>query len=375
VKPRVIVSSVILGLEEAREGARRGIEEGGGDPLLVNEDFPAMSSSPRNACLDAVDSSDVYLVILGARAGYLAPSGRPVVEEEYERAIARGLPILAFVQENVDREPEADRLEKRVSGYVGGHFRSSFTDSDDLRKQVAKAIRSEAGKLRSPIMDPGTLNQILQNRSRDQRDPVLRTVIAPVRNEEVIDTVEMGRTSFRETMVNLGMAKEVGLFSAWHAKDSELREDTLSIQQDGGNSPPVRYARLELSPNGLLILESNVSDRQPSARGSGMLGLQILESDIIEVLGQHFAFANRLYDHVDPYQRQHAVLYNCALLGAGYRTLAKTPASGGSMRMSMRGDEPIVVHPQPRQVGRAVLANPEPEIDRALELLRRRMTD
>ena len=86
-----MVSSVVAGFENERQAARQGVEEAAGDPLLVNEDFPAMGSSPRNACLDAVDSCDVYLVILGAKAGFIAPSGKPVVEEEYERAIERGV--------------------------------------------------------------------------------------------------------------------------------------------------------------------------------------------------------------------------------------------------------------------------------------------
>jgi hypothetical protein len=69
------------------------------------------------------------------------------------------------------------------------------------------------------------------------------------------------------------------------------------------------------------------------------------------------------------------VTYNCALLGAAHRTLSREPATGGSVSMSMRRDEPIIVHPQARQIGRAILGAAQPEIDRTLELLRRRMRD
>jgi len=44
MKPLVMVSSVVREFEAAREAARRGIEDGGGDPLLVNEDFPVKCS-------------------------------------------------------------------------------------------------------------------------------------------------------------------------------------------------------------------------------------------------------------------------------------------------------------------------------------------
>jgi hypothetical protein len=93
------------------------------------------------------------------------------------------------------------------------------------------------------------------------------------------------------------------------------------------------------------------------------------------VLQQHFSFACRFYDLVDRFQRQHAVNYNSGLLGAAHRMLVRKPASGGAVRMSMRGDGPIIIHPQPRQIGRAVLSAPAQEVERTLELLRRRMQD
>lgn len=370
-----MVSSVVTGFEAEREAARKGIEAGGADPLLVNEDFPAMGASPRNACLDAVDSSDAYLVILGARAGYQAPSGKPVVEEEYERAVARGLPILAFVQEGVERDAEATRLEKRISEYVGGHYRATFTDTDDLRDRAADAVHEVVDQLRNPTMNPTVIDSLLKDRPHEQREAVVRTAFGPARDEEIVDTVLIGRDQFHDELVGLATEMGVDFFSAWHGKEAQLRGDILTIRQDPGNSLPRLYASLRLTPRGLLMVESNVTGRKASERGLGLSGLQILEGDVTEVLRQHFSFARRLYDHVDQYQRQHAVNYNCALHGAAYRPLAEEAATGEAVTMSMRGDGPIIVHPKPRQIGRAVLSAPEPEIERTLELLRRRMRD
>lgn len=370
-----MVSSVVTGFEAEREAARKGIEAGGADPLLVNEDFPAMGTSPRNACLDAVDSSDAYLVILGERAGYHAPSGKPVVEEEYDRAVARGLPILAFVQEGVEREAEAAHLEKRVSEYVGGHFRSTFADTNELHDRVAGAVRELVSQLHNPTMDPSVIDDALRGQPYEQHEAVLRTAFAPVRGEEVVDTVLIGRAAFHEEVVGLATEKGIDLFSAWHGKEPQLRGDALTIRQDPGNSTSRRYASILLTPSGLLVAESNVTGRQATERGVGLASLQMVEGDVIEVLRQHFSFARRFFDHVDQYQRQHAVNYNCALHGATHRTLVKEAATGGAVTMSMRGDGPIVIHEQPRRIGRAVLSAPEPEVERTLELLKRRMQD
>lgn len=114
MKPRVFVSSVVEGFEEMRQAAHRGIVAGGGEPDLVNEDLPAQPESPRNACLDEIGSCDIFALVLGSRGGWTAPSGKLVVEEEYDHARSRGMPILVFLQE-VDRDAKATILAERIS--------------------------------------------------------------------------------------------------------------------------------------------------------------------------------------------------------------------------------------------------------------------
>jgi hypothetical protein len=97
-RSRVFVSSVIEGFAEYRQAVRKGIEPASGEGIFVNEDFPSQASSPRNTCLDAIDSCDVFLLVLGARGGWKTPSGRLVVEEEYDHARARKLPVLVFLE-------------------------------------------------------------------------------------------------------------------------------------------------------------------------------------------------------------------------------------------------------------------------------------
>src|SRR5580698_7863359 len=110
-RTRVFVSSVVEGFAEYRQAARNGIEQAGGEGILVNEDFPSQASSSRNTCLDAIDSCDVFLLVLGARGGWKTPSGRLVIEEEFEHARARKLPVLVFF-EDAPRDAEAQRFAK-----------------------------------------------------------------------------------------------------------------------------------------------------------------------------------------------------------------------------------------------------------------------
>ncbi|MEZ5973634.1 MAG: hypothetical protein R3E96_01970 [Planctomycetota bacterium] len=65
-------------------------------------------------------------VIVGSRGGNTAPSGKLVVEEEYEHAAGRSIPTLVFIQGGVERDAGAEELATRLSEYVGGRFRRSF---------------------------------------------------------------------------------------------------------------------------------------------------------------------------------------------------------------------------------------------------------
>ena len=139
MRARVFVSSVVDGFEAFRQAAREGIIAAGGEPVLVNEDFPSLTMSSRNACLDAVDSSDILISLIGARGGYITPSGKLVVEEEYERAVARKRPVLVFLQ-NTARDDSAVAFTKKLSDYIDGAHRRTFTTVDDLSTEIERAL-------------------------------------------------------------------------------------------------------------------------------------------------------------------------------------------------------------------------------------------
>lgn len=116
------MSSVVEGFAEFRQAAREAIIAAGGEPVLVNEDFPSPAASSRNACLDAVDSCDFLVSIVGERGGWTAPSGLLVVEEEYQRARRKRIPVLAFLRKG-HRDSDAERFARELSDYIDGTFR------------------------------------------------------------------------------------------------------------------------------------------------------------------------------------------------------------------------------------------------------------
>ena len=88
-RPRVFISSVMEGYEAFRDAAAEGIRRAGCDPVRA-EDFPASSTSPRNACLDGVRSADALVLLLGSRYDWIAPSGISATEEEHLHSCRSG---------------------------------------------------------------------------------------------------------------------------------------------------------------------------------------------------------------------------------------------------------------------------------------------
>ena len=139
MKPRLFVSSIMEGFSEFRSAVRQAIVRSEGEPVLI-EDYPSISTSPRNACLDGVHSCDLLVLIIGLRGGFVAPSGSLVIEEEYAEAIKNRIPVLVFVQDGCRDEP-AQALVDKVSDYVDGRFRKTFSTPDELEKLVEESIK------------------------------------------------------------------------------------------------------------------------------------------------------------------------------------------------------------------------------------------
>lgn len=373
-KPRVFVSSVVDEFGEYREAARRGIEAAGGEPVLVNEDSPSLARSSRNACLDAIDSCDYFISIVGSQGGWTTPSGLLVVEEEYERARTRRLPVLAFLSDG-DRDSEAQAFAHRLSDYVDGTFRRSFTTPAGLEREVERSLRA---------LIPGTPAQDMKK--RQFRDPLaalyqlpytamLRFVLSPEREEEVVDPVRLEGEAFLRRVFEIGHGADVGLFSYERPKAPTMENGALRITQTetDGRHGHGQHVRLELTEPGDVIIDANVSGRVQRGSTYDMLDSMVVAiEDIENVLAMCFRFVAALYADIDEYKRHQRFFYNVALSGLENRTVQRNPKPQSSYSMSMRSKEAMVAFDEPRLIDRATLTSPQREIERVTVLISRR---
>lgn len=373
-RSRVFVSSVIEGFESFRTSARSGIEAAGCQPVMVNEDFPSMSTSSRNACLDAVDSADVFILLIGSRGGWRTPSGKLVVEEELHRARGRKLPVLVFIQE-CERDADGARLVAAVSDYVAGYFRVDFRSPADLQREVARALAAILSALSRPMTNPADINILFLNIHQvADHQAHLRLVVAPARNEEVIDPVKLGSAEFVDAVLRIGHAPDVRLLNYRYPKKEVIEAEALIIEQGspGRRQDGTEAIKIEIRSTGLITIDSNITGRNPT-RGWEMMDLYVLAEEAVEaVLGADLRFCGAFFEAFDPYRRHERFLNNVALSGVGQRRLEKSPQPRSSFAVPMRNEEgPVVVYKEPRLLDRESLNNPTDEIRRVLSLLSR----
>jgi hypothetical protein len=367
----VFVSSVIDGFSEYRQAARTGIDRAGGEPVLVNEDFPSQANTSRNTCLDAIDSCDVFVLLLGARGGWKTPSGRLVVEEEFEHARTRKLPVLVFL-EDVPRDEDAQRFAKSISDYVDGNFRVKFTGAAELQRQVERSLRPITDSRNNGSMEHDPIAAHLLKPQRFSDLTSLRFGIAPARVEEVFDPLDLASPDFAERMMEIAHRRDVRLFGYGYAKDSPRSEqDWLVIEQKLGDnwSDGRQGVRLAVGENGVIVIDTNVTGRTKRSNSFDLADMMTVSIESLEaLLDVSFRFTQALYDDKDPHKRHQRFYWNSVLAAMGNRTLVRNPVSPQqSYRMSLGDkDDKFPAFAKARLITRADVAQPAKEIERAI---------
>ncbi len=136
---KVLGSSVIQGFEDYRAAALRACRALRHEVKRA-EDFAASFASPQQACLAGVRWAEAVLLLVGGRYGDRQPSGLSATHEEYREARERA-PVLAFVQEGVEREPAQREFLREVRAWTAGHITASFNDADELQDAITGALR------------------------------------------------------------------------------------------------------------------------------------------------------------------------------------------------------------------------------------------
>jgi hypothetical protein len=113
----------------------------GHTPVLF-EDFSAQPVPSREACLTALESADVYLLLLGPNYGHVfLETGHSATHDEWVYAQQLGKPRLVYRKNGVRFEPDQQEFSRIVQAYATGVFRDSFSNSAELQTKVVQGLR------------------------------------------------------------------------------------------------------------------------------------------------------------------------------------------------------------------------------------------
>jgi predicted HTH transcriptional regulator len=142
-KLRIFVSSVQKELEDERLIVQNLVNtdlflSAHCTPILYEME-PASPERAAEGCLATVDGCQVYLLIIGIKYGE-ARGGRSITHEEYRRAKAAQLPVLAFIKGERSLEREAGTSALLAELDADGFKYKRFGNIIDLQREVRAAI-------------------------------------------------------------------------------------------------------------------------------------------------------------------------------------------------------------------------------------------
>jgi len=111
---QVFVSSTYADLREERQEVIQALLELDCIPAGM-ELFPAADDDQWTLIRKVIDDCDYYIVIVAGRYGSRGPGGKSYTQMEYEYAIEKGKPVIAFLHENPGKIP-SDRTENTEEG-------------------------------------------------------------------------------------------------------------------------------------------------------------------------------------------------------------------------------------------------------------------
>lgn len=124
-----------------RAAAQKGVESLQMRPVMF-ETAPASRSDSRRALLDELGRCDVVILLLGAEYGERTERGVSATEDEFDEALAQGIPVIGLVQKAA-RSAEQEEFVARVRGnWSEGRFAPEFTGPADVGFAVVSALNS-----------------------------------------------------------------------------------------------------------------------------------------------------------------------------------------------------------------------------------------
>jgi hypothetical protein len=374
---KVFVSSVISRYEHYREVARSAIMLVGSVPVMAEYDFGAKPISPRDACLEGVRESDVYVGLFGEQYGYITDEETSATEEEFEEARRRGLEILIF-EERIEKEAKQESFLNKIKGYEEGYFIDFYEKPDQLKDKIIKALvnlqTKTMGDRRKPL-EVATLFQKLVERSPiiGTQAPWIAVDICPsLTSIQFILPTDLGKKEVMEKLLQAAMFGESAILSPELGYREILDEEFLRFIQPPSETNSRVEKILEVFIDGTVQLAYSLAPRD--SRGWAISRQFLIDENLISViLKSSLSYLSSILRDFDKGGRINSFFWQVRLGGITNKMLGKIPKpEPTSFTVPMHGlPEPLVVPKLPQEITRSDLNDPTEISNGMVDLVRR----
>ena len=180
---RVFISSVMEELRNERAAAADAVRSLGARPVLF-EEFGGRDADPQDAYLGEVETSQIYVGILGRRYGIPLSTRFSPTHTEFTHAEQQGLRIAVWTLDTQEREGPQQAFLDEVRTF---HVVPAFGAAADLQRQVVDRLRAIAAEDLAPWIK---LGHILFRASQVTHDGNQIAVIGRVQSDDVAHAIE-----------------------------------------------------------------------------------------------------------------------------------------------------------------------------------------
>lgn len=146
-KYQVFVSSTFEDLREERAEVVKGILEMGCIPCGM-EYFPAANTDSWSYIEKLIEQCDYYVVIVAGKYGSVTSEGISYTQKEYQCAVDKGVPVLAFVHSNpaklsvgqLEKDPVRSAKLKEFTALVENRLCKMWETKDQLKQAVIVSL-------------------------------------------------------------------------------------------------------------------------------------------------------------------------------------------------------------------------------------------
>ena len=145
---QVFVSSTYSDLQEERGKVMQTIMSLDCIPAGM-ELFPAIDTEQFEFIKKVIDDCDYYLLIVGGRYGSMSDDGISYTEKEYDYALEKNIPVIAFLHEDMSKltfekcDADTEKREKLIAfrdKVAKGRLVQFWNNADDLNGKVAVSL-------------------------------------------------------------------------------------------------------------------------------------------------------------------------------------------------------------------------------------------